>query len=301
MRVSIITITFNDLKGLRETYRSIKGQTMRDYEWIVVDGGSTDGTKQFLEEHDSELAWWCSEPDKGVYNAQNKGTQHARGEYCIYMNSGDSFFSDDVLGKIFEKETDADIIYGDWMLRFENGKTRLGRAPKVADLLYFFGENMCHQAMLIRTEALKSRPYDETFRIYADWEEWLALYMQGKTFERRDITVCNFLVGGISTGDEAAPSLKAERKAEIKRIQERYYSEQWRSILPRVKGILREYDSLSTWAEGNGTSSLGAALGERQYLIGKRRKHNRIIRLLLYICCLSLAVNVALLVFIHYI
>ena len=79
MKVSIITIAYNNLEGLKTTYESIRRQTFRDYEWLVIDGGSTDGTKRFLEEHDSELAFWCSEPDKGVYNAQNKGTQHAKG------------------------------------------------------------------------------------------------------------------------------------------------------------------------------------------------------------------------------
>ena len=106
MKVSIITISYNNLEGLKKTYDSISRQTFCDYEWIVIDGGSVDGTKAVLKEHEHELSFWCSEPDKGVYNAQNKGTEHANGEYCIYMNSGDSFFADDTLEKIFEKHID---------------------------------------------------------------------------------------------------------------------------------------------------------------------------------------------------
>ena len=296
MKLSIITITYNDLEGLERTYRSIRRQTFRDYEWIVVDGGSTDGTKEFLEEHNDELAWWCSEKDKGVYNAQNKGTQHARGEYSIYMNSGDSFYADDVLEKVFEKETEgADVIYGNWMLVFENGKTRLGRAPEAADLAYFFEDNMCHQSMLIRTEAVRSRPYDETFRIYADWEEWLALLMQGKTFRRIDLTICNFMVGGISTGDDAPEKLKQERKAEIKRIQERYYPELWQKAMSRVMPAVREYNALKSWMADSGATSLGEALGEREFLLRKRRKHNKVIRMLIYICSVLLIANIVLL------
>ena len=292
MKVSIITITYNDLEGLKDTYRSIRQQTFRDFEWIVVDGGSTDGTKAFLEEHQEELAWWCSEKDKGVYNAQNKGTEHARGEYSIYMNSGDSFFSDDVLQRVFEQETNADVIYGNWMLVFENGKKRLGHAPEAADLAYFFEDNMCHQSMLIRTEAVRNRPYDESFRIYADWEEWLALLTQGKRFERRDLTICNFLVGGISTGDNASEKLKAERKAEIKRIQERYYPELWRESMSRVTPVLKEYEAVRNWMERGGKKvSFGAALGERQYLIDKRKKHNRIIRILILVSSLLFITN----------
>ena len=274
MKVSIITISYNNLNGLKDTYKSIRSQTFRDFEWIVVDGGSSDGTKKFLEEHESEIAWWCSEPDKGVYNAQNKGTEHAKGEYSIYMNSGDSFFSEDVLEKVFREETDADIIYGNWMLVFENGKTKLGRAPEVADMAYFYADNMCHQSMLIRTEAVKKRPYDESFRIYADWEEWLALFTQGKTFERIDLTICKFLVGGISTGDNASAQLKEERKAEIQRIQEKYYPEEWRSAMSRVH----------------------IAVKEHPYLKAKRVKHNKIIRALAIISSVLLVMNIILLI-----
>ena len=241
MKVSIITISYNNLEGLKKTYDSIRRQTFADYEWIVIDGGSTDGTTEFLQEHSKELSFWCSEPDKGVYNAQNKGTKYARGEYSIYMNSGDSFFSDDVLENIFKKDIDADVIYGNWMLVFEDRETRVGVAPKVADLAYFFDDNMCHQAMLIRTEAVKNRPYDESFRIYADWEEWLALYMQGKLFHRIDMIVCNFMVGGISTGDNASEKLKQERKDEIKRINDRYYQGRWKETMSRVSPMLRAH------------------------------------------------------------
>lgn len=292
MKLSIITITYNNLEGLKDTYHSIHQQTFRDYEWIVVDGGSTDGTKEFLEEHQEELAWWCCEPDKGVYNAQNKGTKHARGEYCIYMNSGDSFFADNVLERVFEKDVDADIVYGNWMLVFENGKTRLGRAPEAADLAYFFEDNMCHQSMLIRTEAVKNRPYDESFRIYADWEEWLALLTQGKTFRKIDLTICNFMVGGISTGDNASEKLKEERKEEIKRIQEKYYPELWRKSMSRVAPVIKEYDALKSWMGTDGSTSLSAAFYEREFLVKKRKKHNRIIRLLIIICSLLLVINI---------
>lgn len=292
MKVSIITISYNNLEGLKDTYKSIHQQTFRDFEWIVVDGGSTDGTKQFLEEHDSELSFWCSEPDKGVYNAQNKGTEKARGEYCIYMNSGDSFFADNVLEKVFEKETDADIIYGNWMLIFEDGRALLGNAPEATDLAYFYDDNMCHQSMLIRTEAVKNRPYDESFRIYADWEEWLALLMQGKKFERRDLTICNFMVGGISTGDNASAELKAERKAEIKRIQERYYTELWRKAMSRVSSMLMDFKTIKNLTGADDTASVVEALYERNFLLKKRRQHNKIIRILIVVCCLLLVMNI---------
>ena len=292
MKVSIITISYNNLSGLAETYQSIKRQTFRDYEWIVIDGGSSDGTKDFLQEHNADIAYWCCEPDKGVYNAQNKGTEHATGEYSIYMNSGDTFYADDVLEKVFEKQTGADVIFGNWMLIFEEGKNRLGVAPETADLIYFFDNNMCHQSMLIKTEAVLNRPYDESFRIYADWDEWLALYMQGKRFEKIDLTICNFMVGGISTGDNASEKLKQERKTEIQRINERYYSAPLQKTLKRVAPMLREYDSLKSWMGEGNLMSLSAAFNEREFLLKKRRKHNKIIRILVYIISLLLVTNI---------
>ena len=211
------------------------------------------------------------------------------------MNSGDSFYADDVLEKVFEQETDADIIYGNWMLIFEDGQTRLGRAPEAADLAYFFEDNMCHQSMLIRTEAVRNRPYDESFRIYADWEEWLALLMQGKKFVKSDITVCNFMVGGISTGDGASEKLKQERKAEIKRIQERYYSELWRESMSRVAPAIKEYNAVKSWMEDSGAISLSAAFCERENLLRKRKKHNKIIRILIIVSSLLLVTNMLML------
>ena len=291
MKVSIITITYNNLEGLKRTYESIHRQTFDDYEWLVIDGGSTDGTKQFLEEHDNELAFWCSEPDKGVYNAQNKGTIYAKGEYCIYMNSGDSFYADDVLEKVFEKDIDADVIYGGWELVFEDGKKVEGNVPEVADLAYFFDDNMCHQAMLIKREAVLARPYDESFPIYADWEEWLALYMQGKTFKRVDILICDFIVGGLSTGDNASQTLKKKRQADIKRINERYYTEPWRKTMSHVAPILRDYRNLKNWSADDGKTSLQEAIYGYKFLQEKRRKHNKIIRILIYVSVLLLVTN----------
>lgn len=294
MKVSIITIAFNNLEGLKSTYQSIRRQTFRDFEWIVVDGGSTDGTREFLEEHSQELAWWCCEPDKGVYNAQNKGTEHARGEYCIYMNSGDLFFADDVLEKIFERDIDADVIYGNWMLVFEDGTTTLGPAPEVSDMAYFFNENICHQAMLVKSELVLKRPYDESFDIYGDWDEWLALYVQGKRFERVDMIVCTFLLGGLSSGGTKA--LDEKREAEMDLLKERYYPKPWRQTMERVVPALKEYNAIKSWMGSEGTTSLSAAVGEREHLLRKRRKHNKLIRILIYICTMLILTNLALLV-----
>ena len=91
MKLSIITVNLNNLEGLKKTYESVVSQTFTDYEWLVIDGGSTDGSREFIEQHQDKFAYWCSEPDKGIYNAMNKGIVRAKGEYLNFMNSGDYF------------------------------------------------------------------------------------------------------------------------------------------------------------------------------------------------------------------
>ena len=89
MLVSIITVNFNNLEGLKRTYESVVSQTFTDYEWIVIDGGSTDGSREFIEQHQDRFAYWCSEKDNGIYHAMNKGIRQAKGEYLNFMNTGD--------------------------------------------------------------------------------------------------------------------------------------------------------------------------------------------------------------------
>ena len=112
MKLSIITINYNNLEGLKKTYESVVCQTWTDYEWIIIDGGSTDGSREFIEEHQDKFAYWCSEPDKGVYNAMNKGIAKAQGEYLNFMNSGDRFYDHQTLNEVFSSGFQEDILYG---------------------------------------------------------------------------------------------------------------------------------------------------------------------------------------------
>ena len=100
-KISIITINYNDLKGLQKTFNSVVNQSNKDFEYIVIDGGSSDGGKEFLEQNSDKLAYWISEKDSGVYNAMNKGIKAAKGEYLLFLNSGDFLVDDNVIEKVF--------------------------------------------------------------------------------------------------------------------------------------------------------------------------------------------------------
>ena len=170
-RLSIITICFNNSEGLRETLNSTLCQqhAFRDFEQIVVDGGSSDSTKDVIQEYADRLAWWCSEPDKGIYNAMNKGVEHASGDYLLFLNSGDILLEDS-LAKVFELDFDEDLVYSDIYTRGADGKLNLAKSPSNAELTpaYLTINTLPHQATLIRRELHEALGgYDESMKISA--------------------------------------------------------------------------------------------------------------------------------------
>lgn len=192
MKLSIITINYNNKAGLQKTIDSVVAQTWRDFEWIVIDGGSTDGSKELIEQYQQHFAYWCSEPDKGVYNAMNKGIEKAKGEYLNFMNSGDSLQEETVLETVFKEDLYGDMLYGDWNMVVDNDKSVLMKSPTRISLYFFYSSNICHQAMFIKLSVLKKTGYDETFHVYADWARWIRMCLEGATFQYIPVVVCEF-------------------------------------------------------------------------------------------------------------
>ena len=176
MTLSIITINYNNRDGLRRTIDSVISQTWKDYEWIVIDGGSTDGSKELIETYQEHFAYWCSEPDKGVYNAMNKGIAKAQGEYLNFMNSGDCYAVADVLGNVFSTPRFADIVSGQ-VIRRDNGK--LLRVYDDNLLLQIYNDTINHQGSFIKKELFKNRRYDESLKIVSDWKFWIETILMG--------------------------------------------------------------------------------------------------------------------------
>ena len=168
-KLTIITINFNHLDGLKRTIDSIVNQTFPDYEWIVVDGGSTDGSRQLLEQYQDRFAWWCSEKDKGVYNAMNKGLQHASGEYV--------FATPTILTEIFSKPHDVGILYGIMTRGTLNGEfnNKLLLKSHISWWDFYFS-TFNHQATFTkRVLFLQYGGYDETYKALADWRHFAEL------------------------------------------------------------------------------------------------------------------------------
>lgn len=197
MKLSIITINYNNKAGLQRTIDSVICQTWHDLEWIVIDGGSTDGSKQLIEQYQSHFAYWCSEPDNGVYHAMNKGITHAKGEYLLFLNSGDALYDDNVLQKVDDVHSSADIISGQ-AVRMDTNE--LLRHYDKNLLMQLYHDTLNHQATLIKRDLFKDTCYDENLKIVSDWKFWLeAILWKKASVDVVDIIVTKQDMTGISS------------------------------------------------------------------------------------------------------
>ncbi|MEI6559248.1 MAG: glycosyltransferase [Rhodospirillaceae bacterium] len=196
---SLITVVRDDLAGLVRTHASLAGQAGRDFEWIVVDGGSRDGGRDWLEAHRAEIAWWRSAPDDGPYHAMNIGLAAASGRYLLFLNAGDTLAGDDTLTALAAALAGAgwpDFCYGDAWEHRPGGPPRLKAARSHRRAWY--GMFTHHQAMLYRAAALDRLAFSPAYPIGADYAFTLqALARAGDVlyFAR---PVCIFALGGIS-------------------------------------------------------------------------------------------------------
>lgn len=194
MKLSIITVNYNDVEGLERTIQSVISQTFKDYEYIVIDGGSTDGSVDVIKKYADHIDYWVSEPDGGIYQGMNKGLRQAKGDFVNFMNGGDSYHSFDVLEKIFSRETDADIITG-----AHAGSPHPNVGQKGVTMLNLYTGAIDHQASFIRREVALRHPYDESFRIVSDWKFFIeALVFDNCTFIYKDLIVVDVDMNGIS-------------------------------------------------------------------------------------------------------
>lgn len=204
-KISIITINYNDKEGLRKTIASVREQTYNNIEFIVIDGGSTDGGIEVLESNKEAFSFWVSEPDKGIYDAMNKGVAQASGEYCVFMNSGDWFADKDTLSQVIFKAKGADIIYGRTVLT--NGGNAYPFREITMDSL--FEHALFHQSCLINTKLMKKYGYDTSLRIVADRKFFVqALILDNCTYEPLDIDVAVYDVNGLSSQNPVASRLE---------------------------------------------------------------------------------------------
>lgn len=199
-KLSIITINYNNLEGLKRTVESVVNQTWQEFEYIVIDGGSTDGSAEYIASQSDNIDYWVSEPDKGIYNAMNKGIAKATGEYLLFLNSGDHLNDSLVLKKntIYLKEKDL-VCFNIKEIRENSIKTK--KCPEVITFSYMVKDSIPHQSTFIRKNLFDTIGlYDEKLEIVSDWKFFIiALGKYKATYQHVDDDFSTFYLGGISS------------------------------------------------------------------------------------------------------
>lgn len=205
MRISIITINFNNKDGLNKTIESVVNQNYNNIQYIVIDGGSTDGSVDVIKEYADEIDYWVSEPDNGIYNAMNKGIDVANGKYCLFLNSGDCLHSNTTIANVVETNFSDDIIMG--LVKYvPSGRIGYTDIKAPITLLDFYeGSPVPHPAAFIRRELLLEHCYDESFKIVSDWKFFLqCVIIDQCSYRILDFVITDFLEGGICSNRSVA-------------------------------------------------------------------------------------------------
>lgn len=235
MKFSVITVCLNAGDTIKKTCESVCSQTFRDFEWIVIDGQSTDGTLGFLDSYSEDISLLISERDDGIYNAMNKGIAHSRGDYCVFMNAGDSFYDENTL-KTVSESAEVDLIYGDVMLSSKIGKTV--KYPENLPKSFFLKNTLSHQSSYFKRSLFEEYGvYDEAFKIAGDYEIFVRFFNKCMISSRYiDKPLSRFCLGGISSDR----CFRKIRKKENHQIRWKYFP-QYRFSFKSIRQEIRNF------------------------------------------------------------
>jgi Glycosyltransferases involved in cell wall biogenesis len=220
MKLSIITINLNNRDGLTKTIQSVLSQSYGNFEFIIIDGESGDGSVDCIREAKRQFPslYWISEPDSGVFNAMNKGIRLAQGDYLLFLNSGDSLVDKDVLEHVFSSDYSTDILLGiAWVTK--QGDLIWRAYPKNEYTLndFYYG-SLAHQAAFIKKDMFdRFGLYREDLRFMSDWEFFLRTYIINRcTLTPLDIVICDYDAEGISSDKRNSSAIAYERQVVYK-------------------------------------------------------------------------------------
>lgn len=211
--ISIITIVYNNVANIERTILSVINQTYKNIEYIVIDGGSTDGTVDIIKRYSGHFLYWVSEPDKGIYNAMNKGIEKATGKYVLFLNSGDNFCEDESLDKIVLRCDNYDIVYNDLNI-IDKEHSYIKKYPILLSFRYFTYEAIPHPGTLIKRNLFDIYgKYDESLKIVSDWKWFIiAICRNNVCYKNSGIIAVNFYLDGISSEKKSQKTVIEERK-----------------------------------------------------------------------------------------
>lgn len=201
MKYSVITINYNNKIGLSHTIKSVVGQSYRDFEFIIIDGGSIDGSVDIIKDNANQIDYWITEKDRGIYHAMNKGVAQARGEYCVFLNSGDYFYDNNVLDSVARLSVEEDILVGKIVSEKDN-KYLFTSPSRPISLYYLYSGTVPHQSSFIKTELLRLYPYDERLKIVSDWKFFVqTIVIHNCSIKYVNVNVARFDTSGVSTSN----------------------------------------------------------------------------------------------------
>jgi len=197
-KVSIITINYNN--ELEKTIQSVISQKCKDYEFLIIDGASTDGSEKSPYQYKNNIDYFVSEKDTGVYNAMNKGAQKAYGDYLYFLNAGDTFESSDTLGKVVKELDKVDMLYGNIRIVSKKGKKNIVKKKKLDRKNIKLGKKVSQQVVFVRRELFnKLGGLDERYRVAADFDLLCKVFENAKDIRYIDEVICDYDDGGISS------------------------------------------------------------------------------------------------------
>lgn len=202
MKVTVVTAVLNDAGHIEQTILSVISQTDIEIEYIIVDGGSKDGTLELIGKYKDKISLLISEPDRGVYDAMNKGIEHSSGDFVYFLNSGDVLLNPSILSKIKFEDVNVrnTIIYGNVVVAYGNIEALEKPRPFFNSKMKFKGIGICHQSMFFPGELIRNEKYDLSYKIAADYDLVYRLWRKGTEFLYRDITIAKYDWGkGISS------------------------------------------------------------------------------------------------------
>ncbi|MCB9188179.1 MAG: glycosyltransferase [Flavobacteriales bacterium] len=215
MKISIITINYNDIEGLKKTFNSVLIQDYPNIEYIVIDGDSSDGGQEFLKQNSDKLDFWVSEKDEGIYDAMNKGIAKASGEYVLFLNSGDWLVDNTVISKFANEKPYESIVYGNIIKVADDGKESIGRSAQSSDVSLFhlmFG-TLTHPSSFFRRELFeKYGGFRTDYKIVSDWLFYLiTIGVHKESVRYIDTNVSYFDMTGISNSNISVRNDERER------------------------------------------------------------------------------------------
>ncbi len=217
-KISIITINLNNEVGLKRTIRSVITQDFKNFEFLIIDGGSNDGSKKLIEEYADKINYCVSESDNGIYHAMNNGIKQANGEYLLFLNSGDELLATDSLSSIINFLKNDDLIYTNLVIH-DSKSTYIREYPSTLSFNYFLTDSLPHPATFIKKSLFdKTGLYNEDLKICSDWGFFInAICKYNVSYKHIDTAISKFYFDGISSSPEHAQLIQQERRKVLER------------------------------------------------------------------------------------